>query len=181
MTHHFNRALAMLSTALEMEEKGKAFYEKAITTCKNQLGVKIFTMLKKDEDIHVQRIMKIYEQLNTQHTWSEEWKSFGEGHADLGKVFRDLAAAQGHNIQAGTGDLEALDVGITFEFNSVRFYEDQLKAATEEVEKGFIKRMIEEETGHHTALSEMKAFLADPAAWFREQERTGFDGGTAMA
>jgi rubrerythrin len=181
MTHHFDRALAMLSTALEMEEKGKAFYEKAVNTCKNQLGVKIFTMLKKDEDIHVQRIQKIYEQLNTQHTWSAEWKNFGEGHADLGQVFRDLAAAQGHNIQAGTGDLEALDVGITFEFNSVRFYEDQLKAATEETEKEFVKRMIAEESGHHTALSEMKAFLADPAAWFREQERTGFDGGTAMA
>lgn len=181
MTHHFDRSLAMLATALEMEEKGKAFYEKAITTCQNQLGVKIFTMLKKDEEIHVQRIQKIYEQLNTQHTWSEEWKSFGEGHADLGKVFRDLAATQGSNIQAGTGDLEALDVGITFEFKSVHFYEDQLKAATDETEKEFIKRMIVEETSHHTALSEMKAFLADPAAWFREQERTGFDGGTAMA
>ena len=140
MTHHFDRALAMLATALEMEEKGKAFYEKAISTCKNQLGVKIFTMLKKDEDIHVQRIQKIYEQLNTQHTWSQEWKSFGEGHADLGKVFRDLAAVQGGNIQAGTGDLEALEVGITFEFKAVRFYEDQLKAATDDTEKEFIKR-----------------------------------------
>jgi rubrerythrin len=181
MTHHFDRALAMLSTALEMEEKGKAFYEKAITTCKDQLGVKIFTMLKKDEDIHVQRIKKIYEQLDKQHTWSEEWKSFGEGHADLGQVFRDLAVAQGRNIKADTSDLDALEVGITFEFKAVRFYEDQLKTATDDTEKEFVKRMILEETGHHTALSEMKAFLADPAAWFREQERPGFDGGTAMA
>jgi rubrerythrin len=181
MTHRYDRALAMLSTALEMEEKGKAFYEKAIHTCQNQLGVKIFTMLKKDEDIHVQRIKKIYAQLDAQHTWSDEWKTFGEGHADLGQVFRDLAAAQGHNIQAGSGDLEALDVGITFEFKSVRFYEDQLKEATETIEQEFIKRMIAEETGHHTALSEMKTFLADPAAWFREQEHTSFDGGTAMA
>lgn len=181
MTHHFNRSLAMLSTALEMEEKGKAFYEKAVLTCKNPLGVKIFTMLKKDEDIHVQRIKKTYEQLNTQHTWSEEWKSFGEGHSDLGKVFRDLAMVQGQNITADTGDLDALSVGIEFEFKSVRFYEDQLKVATEPIEQEFIKRLIVEETGHHTALAEMKAFLADPAAWFREQERSSFDGGTAMA
>ena len=181
MTHCYDRAKAMLSTALEMEEKGKAFYEKAVQTCKNQLGVKIFTMLKKDEDIHIQRIKKTYEQLDTQHTWSEEWKSFGQGHADLGKVFRDLAAAQSQNIKADSGDLEALDVGIAFEFKSVRFYEDQLKAATEAIEQEFIKRMVVEETGHHTALSEMKAFLADPAAWFREQERSSFDGGTSMA
>ena len=96
-------------------------------------------------------------------------------------MFRDLAVVQGQNIKADTGDLDALEVGITFEFKTVRFYEDQLKAATEDIEKEFVKRMILEETGHHTALSEMKAFLADPAAWFREQERTGFDGGTAMA
>jgi rubrerythrin len=173
--------MAMLSTALEMETKGKHFYETAVNTCQNALGKKIFTMLKHDEDIHVQRIQAIYAKLQGQHAWSDDWKAIMPDHQDLGKVFRDLAAAQGQNITADTGDLQALDVGIDFEFKAVRFYEDQLKAAEDKLEQEFIRHMIDEEKSHHTALAEMKHFLSDPAAWFREQERSAFDGGTGMA
>jgi len=180
MTHHFDRSLTMLSKALEMEEKGKAFYEKAIAECHNDLGLKIFTMLKKDEDIHVQRIQNIYEHLKGTHTWNDAWKTMDVGHKDLAVIFRELAAVHKDTIKADTGDLAALDVGIDFEFLAVRYYEDHLKGAEEPLEIEFIKHMIEEEKSHHTALSEMKFFLADPAAWFREHEKGAFDGGTAM-
>lgn len=181
MTHCYDRSMAMLTTALEMESKGKEFYGKALKTSHNPLGQKIFTMLQKDEDVHIQRIQAIYTQLKGQHAWTDAWKTMTVGHEDLGKVFRELAAAHGQNIKADTGDLEALDVGIDFEFKSVRFYEDQLKVAEDRLEKEFIQHMIAEEKGHHTALSDMKHFLGDPAAWFREQERSAFDGGTGMA
>ena len=180
MTHHFNRSLTMLATALEMEEKGKSFYSKAIGECHNDLGLKIFSMLKQDEDIHIQRIKSIYEHLQGTHTWDESWKTMGLEHKDLTVVFRELAATHQKTIKADTGDLAALDVGLDFEFRSVRFYEEQLKAAEDPLEIEFVKHMIEEERSHHSALLEMKAFLSDPAAWFRGVERGAFDGGTAM-
>jgi rubrerythrin len=180
MTHCYDRSLAMLSTALEMEEKGKSFYEKALLTCHQELGVKIFAMLKKDEDVHVQRIHAIYEQLKGAHAWSEDWKTMRVEHGDLGQIFRTLANVHGQNIKADTGDLEALAVGLDFEFRSVEFYKEQLGQATDTLEKEFIACMIKEEESHHQALSDMKFFLADPAAWFRDHERTAFDGGTAM-
>jgi hypothetical protein len=36
--------------------------------------------------------------------------------------------------------------------------------------------MISEEKSHHAALSDMKLYLSDPAAWFVEQEHPGLDG-----
>lgn len=181
MSTSIERAIQMLTTALDMERKGKDFYEKTISTCQNELGRKIFSMLKKDEDIHVQRIMKIWEQLKGGHNWSSEWKELKVDHGDLAKVFRELAAAQSANLKPGAGDLEALEVGIDFEFRAVRYYEEQLPQASHELEKQFISHMIQEEKDHHQALSDMKFFLADPAAWFRQQEGTAFDGGAGLA
>jgi len=38
------------------------------------------------------------------------------------------------------------------------------------------QQMISEEKSHHAALSDMKLYLSDPAAWFVEQEHPGLDG-----
>ena len=179
MSHH-DRSLDMLSKALEMEQKGYEFYERTISACRNELGVKIFTMLRDDEVIHTRRIKAIYESLKGGQPWGREWKNLQFNHRDLTVMFKDLAKAQGPNISPGSGDLEALEVGIDFETRAVAFYEGHLAAATDPLEREFIEHMIEEEKGHHTALADMKYFLADPAAWFREQEGSAFDGGTAL-
>lgn len=181
MSEKNKRSMEMLATALEMEDKGYKFYDQAVTKCQNDLGVKIFTMLRDDELIHTQRIQKIYEALAGGQPWTEEWKEMALGHRDLARVFRDLAQTHGKTITPTSGDLEALDVGVDFESKSVAYYEKHLEQATDPLEKEFVQHMIQEEKTHYTALADMKYFLEDPSAWFREQEGTSFDGGTGFA
>jgi rubrerythrin len=176
MTKPTERSLNMLTTALSMEEKGKAFYQEAIEQCGNDLGQEIFRKLKADEDIHVARIKSIYASLTDKGTWSEEWKSHEVEHEDLGAFFRTLAKKHGTNIQADTGDIEALDVGIDFEQKAVTFYREQLKEASDALEREFIQCMVTEEKGHHAALTDMKMYLENPEAWFQETERSLLDG-----
>ncbi len=166
----------MLSTALEMEEKGKAFYERVVSTCKNSVGREIFTMLLEDEKVHMDRIKKIYDSLCEGEDWCT-WDGSELPHSDLTAVFRKMAKDHGSKITVDTNDLEALDIGIDFEERSVEFYEEQLKKATDELETAFIKEMIAEEKSHYATLEDMKLYLSDPAAWFRERERGGLDGG----
>ncbi|MBW2558860.1 MAG: ferritin family protein [Deltaproteobacteria bacterium] len=177
MSEDLKRAKKMLSTALEMEEKGRAFYERAVSTCKNDMGKEIFQTLMEDEDVHMVRIRSIYETLSGKQAWSEEWKELKVKHADLGGLFRNIAKKHGPKIVVDTSDLEALDTGIDFEMMSVEFYEEQLKKATNSLEQEFIRKMVAEERGHHAALTDMKFYLSDPAGWFREKERGGLDGG----
>ena len=49
-------ACNMLSAALEMEEKGKKFYDKSAQTCKNNECKEVFSMLSKEETLHIERI-----------------------------------------------------------------------------------------------------------------------------
>ena len=84
-----NRSLKMLKTALDMEEKGMKFYEEAIAKCKNDLGREIFTTLRADEVVHVERIKAIYTSIEGKDRWTDEWTKFAPSHGALKPLFRD--------------------------------------------------------------------------------------------
>jgi rubrerythrin len=171
-----DRSLKMLSTALEMEEKGRAFYERVVSTCTNSVGREMFKILLEDEKIHMDRIKTIYKSLSGSEVWCA-WDNLEAPHGNLAAIFRKMAKEHGSKITVGTDDLEALDIGIDFEARSVEFYEAQLQKATDKMETDFIKEMISEERSHYAALEDMKLYLSDPSSWFRERERGGLDGG----
>jgi hypothetical protein len=58
MTASRDRFTQMLCTAQEMEEKGRAFYEKARSTSENPLGKEIFACSLRT-NVHLERIRKI--------------------------------------------------------------------------------------------------------------------------
>ena len=176
MSNSRDRSLQMLSTALDLERKGEAFYKEAVSTCQNKMGREIFRMLMKDEGLHMDRIMKIYESLKAGRTWSVDWKSIKPDHKDIRALFGEMAFAHGKNITANTSDLEALDMGIDLESRSITFYKENLTKAQDSLEREFIEEMIGEENSHHAVLSDMKLYLSDPAGWFFEHEHTGLDG-----
>ena len=171
-----DKSLEMLNTALDMEEKGKVFYDRAIATCKNKLGVEIFKALRKDEFVHIERIKKIYSSLKNNEGWNSEWTKFKADHTDLDELFTGLAKKHVSEIKAEACDLEALDVGIDFERKSVAYYEKYLRHATDSIERSFLDKMVAEEKNHEKVLVDMKFYLANPAAWFAEAEKAGFDG-----
>jgi rubrerythrin len=140
------------------------------------VGKEIFRMLMNDEVVHMDRIRQIYKRLEAGESWSEEWKSIQPDHEDLSTLFREMASAHGREVASGAGDIEAIDVGIDFEMRAITFYQEHLEQATDPLEREFIELLIREEKSHHAALSDMKLYLSDPAAWFGEQERLGLDG-----
>ncbi len=176
MTQEYDRTLMMLSTALDMEEKGKGFYERVVKTTEDKLGRDIFAGLKEDEEKHIERIKKIYGSIKGEKVFTEEWRDLKVGDKDLKSIFSELVAKYGRNAKATTTDIEAVDIGLDLELKSVKFYEDQLSKAKDEEEKEFIRQMILEEKGHHALLSDLRLYLADPASWFSEHEHTGLDG-----
>lgn len=176
MTNVQDRSLQILSAALELEKKGEAFYKKAVSTCQNALGREIFRMLMKDEGLHMDRILKIYNSLKQGQTWSEDWKSMKSGHKDLRVLFKEMASEHGSKIEVNTSDLDALNMGIDLELRSIAFYKKNITNAQDSIERDFIEQMIREENSHHAVLSDMKVYLADPAGWFFEHEHTGLDG-----
>lgn len=176
MTDGKEVSLEMLNTALEMEKKGIAFYEEALSKCNNDVGREIYTMLKDDEKVHIERIMKIYSSLEDGRDWMEEWKGRKLSHGDLNKLFVDLTKRHGKDLTADAGDIDALGVGVDFELTAVDFYLKHLDKSEDPKEREFLELMVKEERSHFKILDDMRLYLTDPEAWFMEVEKSGLDG-----
>lgn len=176
MSQNYEGVLEMLNTALEMEQKGQAFYKKAIAECVNEVGREIFTTLMKDEIVHVDRIKTICTELTGTNKWNDKWTNVGQGHTEMQTLFCDLANKYGKDVETNASDIKALDIGIDFESKSVAFYAKFLGQAKDPIEKKFIERMVAEEKSHHAVLVDMKEYLVNPAGWFEAHEHHGLDG-----
>ena len=175
MAQATDRSMIMLNTALELEEKGKKYYDQAAKTTKNKFGREIWKILADYELEHIQKIREIYDSLKGGGAWSEELASMTVS-KDIGSVLRKLTEKQKEHIKADTGDVEALDVGVDFESASIKFYEDHLAQAEDHLEKKFIKAMVAEERGHLNLLADLRYYYTDPESWFMEESRAGLDG-----
>ncbi len=176
MTDPIQCSIDMLNTALEMEEKGKVFYEKAVKTCGNPLCQEIFSGLIKDEVVHQQRIKQIHKTLTSGKCWTRNWESFKASSENLGLFFKDLAVQEKAKIKSETTDLEALDIGLDFESASIKFYQDHRSRTSDPLEEAFLAQMILEEKAHWKALKDTRYYLTDPEGWFIEKEKAGLDG-----
>jgi rubrerythrin len=176
MATKIDSAKAIFLKALQMEEKGMAFYEKALAKTKNKFGKEIFMQLMNSEKEHVERIKKICEDIENGVCWYEQPEIKKAKHKDIQEIFRKLAVKLGKNIKAGSSALEALSLGVDLENRSIRFYEENLSAATDKHEREFLGFMIIEERSHFAALSDLQLYLKDPVAWFQEHEHAAYDG-----
>lgn len=174
-TEQDTRSREMLATALTMEQKGMAFYEKAASDCSNEFGREMCLLLKDYENIHIERIKTIYDSLKGGTGWSDEWAGMKPSQ-DLGAVFIALAESHLKTIKSNAGDLEILDVGLDFETKSIDFYSKHLSEAGAVLEREFLDQMIIEEREHFRILSDMRQYYSDPAAWLMEKERVSLDG-----
>ena len=169
-------SLDMLATALEMEEKGRGFYEKAAGSCHNAQCKEIFSMLIKDEVVHTQRIKKIHDSLIGSKCWIQDGKKSETSQGELFEVFKKLAAEIREKIKPDISDLQAVDIGLDFESASIDFYKNHRTKAADPLEAAFLDQMILEETQHWQALQDIRYYLTDPEGWFLEKERAGLDG-----
>ncbi|MBA4394841.1 MAG: hypothetical protein C0407_14920 [Desulfobacca sp.] len=177
MTPPNQGSIEMLAAALEMEEKGKAFYNKAVNSCQNPQCQEIFSALAEEEVIHSRRIKQLYGTLTSGQDWTRDWESTKGSHKELGALFQDLASKEKTKIKAGTSDLEAVDIGLDFESASVKFYQDHRAKTADPIEAAFLDQMIREEQEHQKALKDTRYYLTDPEGWFMEKEHAGLDGG----
>ncbi|MFH1138749.1 MAG: ferritin family protein [Pseudomonadota bacterium] len=168
-------SLNLLDSALKMEEKGKKYYDQARITCQNELGREIFGLLSGFEVQHMDRIRAIFNSLQQGRGWTGQAASFTPS-ADMTAVFRKMAREKKEHVQAGTGDVEALGVGLQFESASIKFYQDWAAQASDPTEKKFLELMVAEERDHLNLLSEMHLYHTDPESWYMQMDRVSLDG-----
>ena len=165
----------MLATALEMEKKGKEYYDRAARTTGNELGRKYGKCWANTNCSTWTESRKFMIPSRPEKDGPRNWPCFpfraiwDRSSAGWPKTRRSISAGD-------TGDIEALGVGIDFESAAVKFYEDHAASAGDPLERKFSELMPRKSGPICLLLSDMKMYYEDPESWFMEKERSGLDG-----
>ncbi len=169
-----SRTQEMLAAALEIEERGKEFYDRARSSCRDRGCREIFAALMKEEVLHRERILHIYRALKESGVWTEENPVFPTSPPEVNAVFKRLEKKAA--LVIGEDDMKAVETGLALEQESIRFYQEHRDQAEGSSVAAFLDRMITEEKGHLRSLQDLRYYLTDPEGWFLEKERAGLDG-----
>jgi len=172
-----SKAEEMLAKALEMEQKGRDYFSRIVSTCASGLGKEMFKMILDDENEHIARIKAIFESLTEGKGWTDELVNFSTNVDDIEEFFDKLESRRDDVAGACADDVEAVKMGRDFERATVEFYEQKLEDAVDPLEREFIKRMIDEEKAHYRALDELYTYFTDPDSWFMEKQGFKMDSG----
>ena len=149
----------IVESGIQIEKNGKDFYEIVAASSKNDKAKQIFLYLAKEEEKHIKTFEVILSGIETYEpaeSYAGEYldylKALSEEHV-FTKEKKGIEIAQNVNT-----DMEAIDLAIGFEKDSILFYYEMKKILLEKDYKP-VDKLIEQEQEHLRKLSEVKKSL----------------------
>lgn len=157
-----------LRAALKLEHKGSAFYLKMSGKTGNILAKQLFDQLAMQEVEHIGRINEVYAAITHGYSWPEpKGKKIGYLETEMKKVFAKISLGKARDK---LDNISGMKVAMDMEWYSYKMYQKFVNAAVDGPEKEFFKKMLEEETKHYEALSNVYAYLTNNEDWLERSE-----------
>jgi len=137
----------ILDAAVQIETRGQAFYQAMAEKAKSERARELFLELARDEKNHLKSLEEVLPQMvDPPDTWERE--EFGMYLAELAEshIFGKEESWQ-RSQQGLETDIQALDLGIRFEKDSVLFME-ALSHLARLQEKALVEKLIQWEKEH---------------------------------
>jgi len=161
----------VVDTARKTEMDGRKFYARTAEKTSNPLARKMFESLVAAEESHLRFIDELARGEFKAPPYDHEFSRH------LTTVF-SKAGGDVKSLAASTpDDIEALDIAIGMEDESMAFYRRYAETGVSEQVRDFCKRMYAEEQDHWRILQSTRDYLGDTGNWYMVQEGWSFDGG----
>jgi rubrerythrin len=161
----FFSAKELLQFAIGIERNGAMFYRKLCAETQNKDIKSILNHLLKDEEKHeriFQDMVAVIGEFQPTESYPGEYMQYLQSLIDS-TVFTDIADAQ-HKAEQICDTIEALDIGIQAEKDSIVFYSEMQKLARQADQKT-IQEIIDEEKSHLRQLAELKKINKEDEKW----------------
>ena len=124
-------AMMALQEALELEQRGQAFYTEAAERTVNETGKEMYRSLADDEVLHAKMIQRQIDALEQGKGWQAP-DAAPEGEVDLDSpLFPEGEEELAEAVQPDAGEREALLFALKIENDSFDLYQKQAKGATD--------------------------------------------------
>ncbi len=158
---------SILATGMEKERAAHDFYVEAAGKTEDDLGKKMFQRLADEETKH-EELLKNWSE---QGTCPADAPSKGMDPDFVKKGRQKVAEA----VEAGTGDLEALEFAQKMERQAIAFYEESAKAADDDASRDLLLRLKAEEDKHLALVTDLFEYMKDPNLWNVREGKAHFD------
>lgn len=160
-----SKALEVLKTAILMEKRGKAFYEKMAQQTDSPEARKIFTTMAEEEKAHVEYLSVQFSNYIKEHKFLKPAKD-ADLHDDVsGEI---LSADLVKQISAASFEAAAISAAMDFETRAVEVYSKRAAEAEDPNEKEMYAWLADWEKGHHKILHDLNEALKE-SIWYDNQ------------
>ena len=166
--------------AIELKDKKRDLYEKAMKTCGSEVATQTFKFLKEAEEEHLARVREAYEALNKGKTAQDACKYHDFGWEDKKAVLRKIAKERDKVSKACVEDVVAVEQGMELENRTISLFTEKLGHTGDTAAHEFLDFMISEDREHYRVLADLRFYYKDPESWFMEKGRSELDGAGAV-
>jgi len=159
-----------LQKALQMEEDGKAYYEKARDKASNAMAKSVFDHLIKAEENHMKKIQQLYRSLEETGTWPAALITKDTARS-ASSIFAEALENIHERVKGSTDDIDALRMAAQIEEKGRKYYQNQADATDDPFEKKFYYLLVQEEGEHFISILDTIQYLEDPQGYFHQLER----------
>ncbi len=149
----------VVDLAIQVERNGRDFYNAVAASAKKDKPRQLFQYLAQEEERHIAAFQKLIEKVQKYDppaVYADDYLAYMNALASEHIFTREgQGAAQARNAST---DLDAVNLGIKFESDSIIFYEG-MKQMVPAYDHAAVNEIIEQEKSHLVKLSEIKSML----------------------
>ena len=167
MAEGIKESLAILDEAIELEEKGRAFYEKAADWVEDPSVKETFRFLAREETKHRKAIQRQYKALTEEGRWSPDSDlEPASASFDIEEpIFPDAQKAIEEKFGPRTGEQEAIWFAIEVEQKAYELYQRGARKASDPLAKEIFQHLAQAERMHFELLMANAEVLSGFQGW----------------
>ncbi|MFH1010108.1 MAG: ferritin family protein [bacterium] len=159
MDESVRRTTEGIAKAIQAEADGYHFYMMAARTTKDPKGREVFETLAREELDHQQFLRTQYKALS--ETGKPDSRVHLGNRTDLSGMSPIFSEQIQSRVREAHYEMSALSIGIQLELSSIKFYQEEAKAASDAFVQTFYTELVEWETGHYRALLRQQEALKE--------------------
>jgi rubrerythrin len=146
----------ILLFAKRIEENGERFYQQSADRLQDPKAKELFRYLAEEERVHrnvFEGMLSTMERSDVRETYEGEYLSYLQNYLDRKVIFDSKAAER--ELADVQDPMSAIDFAIRREMDAILYF-TEVKHFVTEGQQGPIDRILEEERGHFSQLSNLK-------------------------
>ena len=154
-----NKSLEILKMAILLERRGKEFYNTVAGQTQNEQVKKIFTLMAKEEQLHLDQLSQQYKEYRKNGKFIVQKHDVSDNEESIANFVLNPEVRK--TLSAASYEAAAINAAIDMENKAIEVYSQRAKEATDPNEKELYTWLADFERDHHKILHNLNKELME--------------------